>query len=267
MMAEARRTEASELNSIANADATIVLSTYEEKLLREILPSARIHVVPLLFDIPERLAPVSPEGRNNIMFVGTYQHPPNCDAAIYFAREIWPLVRPYLPEARFLVVGSSVTPEISALAGDGVEVLGFVEDLDAVLATCRLTVAPVRYGAGLKGKVASSLMVGVPVVSTPLGVEGTPVRNGVDIMIADDPQSFAEAVIRVYRDPALWRQLSSAGFEFVRREYAIDANVHRVRAVVEGAGVKLPCKHGRGPGKGVVPEIAAAEAAMAHAPR
>jgi O-antigen biosynthesis protein len=268
MLAEARKTEVSELASIAKADATIVLSTYEDQLLRAKLPSARIFVVPLLFDIPERLERSSPDHRYDIMFVGTYQHPPNRDAAIYFAREIWPLVRPQLPEARFLVVGSSVTPDIRALAGNGVEVVGYVEDLDALLASCRLTVAPVRYGAGLKGKVASSLMVGVPVVATSLGVEGTPMTNGVDVMIADDPESFAEAVVRVYRDPDLWQQLATAGFAFVRREYAIDANVHRVRAVVEGAGVTIPPRFSRAAaGHASLPVAMATEGEVEHEPR
>ena len=105
------------------------------------------------------------------MFIGTYQHPPNHDAAIYFVKEIWPKIHRRLPEARFLVVGSSVTPEILALAGDGIEVLGFVEDLDSLMAACRLTVAPLRFGAGLKGKVSSSLLSGVPVVASSIAVE------------------------------------------------------------------------------------------------
>jgi len=240
MLAAARRTEAVELTVVANTDATIVVSTHEEAILRAAVPGARVHVVPLLFDMPERLESTGPDNRYDIMFVGTYQHPPNADAAIYFAREIWPLVRSRLPEARFLVVGSSMTPEVQALAGNGVEVLGFVEDLNATLATCRLTVAPLRFGAGLKGKVASSQLAGVPVVATPIAVEGTSMRHGVEVMIADDPGSFADAVVKVYRDPVLWQQLAAEGFNFVRREYAIDANMDRVRAVLEDAGVTLP---------------------------
>jgi glycosyltransferase involved in cell wall biosynthesis len=228
------------LAAVASTDATIVVSTHEEAILHSLVPDARVHVVPLLFDIPERLETTGPDNRYDIMFVGTYQHPPNPDAAIWFAREIWPLVRPRLPEARFLLVGSSITPEVQALAGNGVEVLGFVEDLNAILATCRLTVAPLRFGAGLKGKVASSQLAGVPVVATPIAVEGTAMRHGVEVMIADDPRSFADAVVKVYQDPVLWRQLATEGFRFVRREYAIDANVDRVRAVLEDAGVTMP---------------------------
>ncbi|MCW3473932.1 glycosyltransferase [Limobrevibacterium gyesilva] len=239
MIAEAEASRSSELASIAKADATIVVSTHEAAIVRAAVPSARVHVVPLLFEMPERLEAGGPDGRQDIMFVGTYQHPPNRDAAIYFAREIWPLVRERLPQARFLVVGSNLTPDVQALAGDGVEVLGFVEDLDAVLATCRVTVAPLRFGAGLKGKVASSLLAGVPVVASSIAVEGTPLRDGVDVVIADAPAAFADAVVRVYEDPVLWRQLAVAGFDFVRREYSIAANVPRLRGVLEDAGMSL----------------------------
>ncbi len=249
MLAAARRTETIELAAVAQTDATIVVSSHEETILRAAVPNARVHVVPLLFDMPEQLEATGPDNRHDIMFVGTYQHPPNADAAIWFAREIWPLLRPRLPEARFLIVGSSMTPEVQALAGDGIEVLGYVEDLDATFASCRLTVAPLRFGAGLKGKVASSQLAGVPVVATPIAVEGTTMRHGVEVMIAEDPKSFAEAVVKVYRDPVLWRQLAIEGFNFVRREYAMDANIDRVRAVLEDAGVTLPVAPGLVPAR------------------
>ena len=240
MLAEAKRNEESELVSVTKADATIVVSKHEQAILRKALPDARVHVLPLLFDIPERLEARTPDHRYDIMFVGTYQHPPNRDAAIYFAREIWPLIRPRVPEARFLIVGSSLTPDIRALAGDGIEVLGFVEDLDAVMATCRLTVAPLRFGAGLKGKVASSMLAGVPVVASTIAIEGMSLRDGVEVMVADSPATFADAVVNVYRDPALWQQLAAAGFDFVRHEYAVDANIGRVLAVLADAGVAIP---------------------------
>ncbi len=238
--AQAEATRASELRSVNAADVTVVVSSHEAEILREAAPDACVHVLPLLFDVPPRPPAPCLAGRRDLMFVGTYQHPPNRDAAIYFAREIWPGLRERLPEGtRFLVVGSSITPEIEALAGNGVDVLGFVDDLDAVLATCRLTVAPLRFGAGLKGKVASSLLAGVPVVATPIAVEGTPLRDGVDVLIADSTEAFAEAVLRLYSDAALWEQLSRAGYDFVRHEYSLETNAPRLLALLRDAGVAI----------------------------
>lgn len=221
----------SELASIAKADATIVVSTYERQIISEKLPNARVHVIPLLRDLPRHLDVPGFASRGDLMFVGTYQHPPNVDAAIYFVTQIWPLIRERLPDARFLVVGSSVTPEIRALAGNGVEVLGFVEDLDGLLARLRLTVAPLRWGAGLKGKVVSSLGAGVPVVATSMAVEGSELEHERDVLVADTPQEFADAVVRLYTDQELWQRLSELGFEYARKEYTIDVNRGRVLAL------------------------------------
>jgi glycosyltransferase involved in cell wall biosynthesis len=239
LFAEAEISRISELASIAKADATIVVSTYEADIVRSALPTARVHVVPLLFDIPDRPGPISLAGRPDIVFVGSYQHSPNRDAAAYFAREVWPRVRQRLPHARFLVVGSGVTPDVRALSGGGVQVLGFVKDLDAVFATCRMSVAPLRFGAGLKGKVASSMLAGLPVVASSIAVEGTPLRDGVEVLVADTPEVFADAVVRVYGDQELRQRMVTAGFDFVRREYSIEANMSRVIGVLEDAGVVM----------------------------
>jgi putative sugar O-methyltransferase len=238
LIAAATRTRASELASIRGSDVTIVLSTYERDLLARELPEARVHVLPLLRDIPAALEAPGPEGRRDILFVGTYQHPPNVDAAIFFARAVWPLLRPRLPGARLLLVGSEVTPEVTALAAeDGVEVLGFVQDLDALMARVRVSVAPLRYGAGLKGKVASALQAGLPTVATTIAAEGMALRDGHDILIADTPEEMAAAVLRLHEDDALWRALAAQGFDFVRREYSLEANENRVLTVLLALGL------------------------------
>jgi len=236
-IAAAARSRQGELASIAAADVTVLLSTYERDMVQRELPQARICVLPLLREIPERLDAPGPQGRRDILFVGTYQHPPNSDAAIYFVREVWPLIRARRPDARFFLVGSAVTPAVSALAGDGVEVLGFVPDLDPLLARVRVAVAPLRYGAGLKGKVASALQSGVPMVATSQAAEGSALRDGEELLIADTPQAMADAVLRLYEDDALWQAIVQRGFEFVRREFSLDANLGRIAAIFSRAGL------------------------------
>ncbi len=221
-----------ELASVNSADSTLVHSTAERDLLARDAPGAKTHLLPLTRAVPATLTAPGPEGRRDIIFIGTYQHPPNADAAIFFAKEVWPLVRWRLPEARFLVVGSAVTPEVSALAGDGVEVVGFVQELGPVLDNMRVSVAPLRYGAGLKGKVATALQAGLPTVATSMAAEGMALEDGRDILLAETAQELADAVVRLYTDDELWRSLAANGFAFARGEFSFEANAKRIAALL-----------------------------------
>jgi putative sugar O-methyltransferase len=239
-LAAAEGTKRTELSMIAACDATIVLSTFERDMLAREGRTGNVHVLPLLRAVPERLEAPGPENRRDVMFVGTYQHPPNEDAAVYFAREIWPLVRPRLPGANFLIVGSSMTPTVAALASDDVKVLGFVPDLDPLLHSARVSVAPLRFGAGLKGKVGTALQAGLPTVASDVAAEGMGLVDGREVLIASDPAAIADAVVRLYQDDDLWRLLAAEGFAFVRREFSIEANAPRVAALLADVGLATP---------------------------
>ena len=237
-LAAAETLRQSELATMKAVDATIVLSRHEQELLTRELPGAAIHVLPMVRDLPATLEVPGFEARRDCLFVGTYQHPPNEDAVIFFVTEVWPLVRARLPDTRFFIVGSSLTPKVEALAGNGVEVLGFVADLDALLARCRLTVAPVRFGAGLKGKLISSLQAGVPSVASSIAAEGFGLADGVETLIADTPAEIADAVIRLHEDRGLWELVSQAGFDFMRRECTMEANVPRITMLLNSLGIR-----------------------------
>ena len=235
-MKAAENSRLTELATVNAVDATIVHSTMEQELLIRAAPGARIQLLPLMRAVPQHLSAPGPEGRRDILFVGTYQHPPNADAATFFAREVWPLVRPRLPDARFLAVGSAVTPQVLALAGDGVDVLGFVRDLEPILNSARMSVAPLRFGAGLKGKVATTLQAGLPTIATSVAAEGVALRDGHDILIADTAQDMADAVVRLYNDDILWDALSRNGFAFARAEFSFEANMKRLAALFADLG-------------------------------
>jgi glycosyltransferase involved in cell wall biosynthesis len=157
-----------------------------------------------------------------MFFVGGYQHPPNVDAAKWFTGEIWPRVRERLPGVEFHLVGSKATDEIRALAGNGVRFQGYVEDLEPWLDDCRLAIAPLRYGAGVKGKVNLSMSRGQPVVATPMAVEGMFARPGQDVMVAETAEEFADAVVRIYTDEELWNRVSISGQENVERYFSVE---------------------------------------------
>jgi GT2 family glycosyltransferase/glycosyltransferase involved in cell wall biosynthesis len=218
---QAEATRDAELDLVRRCDATIVVSPVEQELLGR---EARGHRVEVLSNIHKLVGCRANYGaRKDIWFVGGFQHQPNVDAMQWFVADIWPRVRPSLPEVVFHIVGSKLPPEIAALAGNGVEVHGFVSDLDGFLDGCRLAVAPLRYGAGVKGKVNQSMAHGQPVVATPIAVEGMAIESGVEALVADSAEHFAEAIVQLYRDGELWQRLSDAGLENTRRHFSFEA--------------------------------------------
>lgn len=228
---QAEQTKAIELGSMRLADATIVLSDVEKGVLLNEIPDLTIFTVPLLLDIPGCHSLFS--ARQDILFIGGYEHPPNVDAVIYFAEKIWPRLKLQLPGIKFHVLGSKPPPEIMNLASEDIIIAGYVEKLDHYFDNCRLSVAPLRYGAGIKGKIGTSLSYGVPCVATFVAAEGMCLENGVNILLADDPDAFAEATIRLYQDETLWNQLSSGGLEFVSRHYSLEAGKERLHNILE----------------------------------
>lgn len=219
LMAErAERTRQDELKLIAEADATIVVSPVEKEILAGEVARANVHVVQLV--IPEEPQGPGFEERRDILFIGGYQHTPNAEAVLYFCREILPALRARIPELRFLVLGSRPTPEIQALASEHIQVLGFQKDIAPYFNACRLMVAPLRFGAGIKGKLGTSFSYGLPVVASSIAAEGMYLQHGREVLIADTPQEFADAVLRLYGDPVLWASMADAGRQLVRERFS-----------------------------------------------
>ena len=231
----AARTRALELGTMRKSDATIVLSRAEQEMLSGEVPGVRLFVIPLLREFPGRGAAFGP--RRGMLFIGSYEHLPNVDAVRYFAAAIWPLVRRKLPDVEFLVLGSNPPAEVLALEGNGIHVTGYVEDLVPYFNQCRLSVAPLRYGAGIKGKIATSLGFGVPCVATRIAVEGMGMTDGAEVLVADLPEEFAQAIARLHEDERLWLGLSGRGFDFVERSYALDAGRELMRDMLTQLGV------------------------------
>ena len=163
--------------------------------------------------------------REGLLFVGGFAHPPNADAVLWFAREVFPRIRERLT-VTFYVVGSRVTEEIRALEspGNGIVVKGFVseEELSALYQSCRIVVVPLRYGAGVKGKVVEAVYNGAPVVTTSVGSEGIP-DVGQALVIEDTAEAFAEAVVSLYGDLDRLEALSDAAQDYIRRHFSTEA--------------------------------------------
>lgn len=229
----AQQTRRRELDIIARSDATFVVSEVERELLAREAPQARVDVLSNLHRMGGEGLPF--EQRRDLMFVGGFRHPPNVDAACWFVDEVWPLLRAQEPELQFHCIGGDVPAAVQALAEyPGVIVHGHVPDLTPLLAGVRLTVAPLRYGAGVKGKVNQPMAHGQPVVATACAIEGMHLRPGEDVLVADDAPGFAAAVLRAYHDPVLWQQLASNGRRNIEQHFSLDAGRAVVRQVLLG---------------------------------
>lgn len=218
----AQSTRDKELALVHASDITLVVSPVEKALLEREAPGARVEILSNVHEVFGRRRGFAE--RSGLMFVGGYQHPPNVDAALWFAREILPRVRAELPEVELHLIGSKAPPEVQALGElPGVNFHGFVADLEPFLDGCRLAVAPLRYGAGVKGKVNMSMSYGQPVIATGIAVEGMFAEPGRDVLVAETPEAFAAQILRAYRDPALWLSLSDHGLANVRQHFSFDA--------------------------------------------
>lgn len=210
-----------EFATIQASDLSIVHSTAELALLAPELPDEKISVFPLIMDVQGTQKKFSE--RRDLVFVGGYQHAPNVDAVQYFVQDIMPLLRERLPGVRVRVVGSSPPPVILEMASEDVIIEGFVEDLSPLLDQVRISLAPLRYGAGIKGKIGTALAAGLPVVATSLAAEGMGMVEGEHVLVADGPDDFATAIVRLYEDEALWNKLSKAGIVFADQAWGAEA--------------------------------------------
>jgi O-antigen biosynthesis protein len=214
----AERIRRIELDTITKADCTLVVSNVEADLLANLLPQSMVRVVPFpadVFNVEEDWAE-----RQDIVYLGGFKHPANADAVLYFVQEIWPRITEKLPNVKFVIAGPDAPPEIQNLSSETVVVRGFVKDLGTLFSTAKLLVAPIRYGAGIKGKVITSLGYGVPCIATSIAAEGIGLTHNENVLIADTPSEFVEAVLRVFNTPQIWRSLSSHGVDFIQRNYA-----------------------------------------------
>ncbi|MGH3620529.1 MAG: glycosyltransferase family 4 protein, partial [Sciscionella sp.] len=206
-----------ELGLVRSADVALTVSDSERAVLTAHVPDAEFAVLSNVHI--ERGPAATPSGRTRLLFVGSFDHPPNVDAARWLAEEIMPLVRKRCPEAVLDLVGSNPPAEVLALDGDGVVSHGWVPDLAPLYAAARLSVAPLRFGAGVKGKVGESLGHGVPVVGTPVAFEGTALTEGREVLIGTTAEQIADAVVTALGDDELWQRLSDAGRATIAEQF------------------------------------------------
>jgi GT2 family glycosyltransferase/glycosyltransferase involved in cell wall biosynthesis len=223
-----------ETTAMRAADVTFVVSTYEQAFLADVVPDVDVRVLSNIH------APVvtnpDPKDRADLLFVGNFRHVPNVDAVTWFVSAVLPLVRASVPDVKVRLVGPYAPAEVQALADDGIEVTGQIPDLAPVYARARVVIAPLRFGAGVKGKVAEALEHGVPVVGTAVAVEGMGLRAGREVAVADDPATMAAAIVTLLRDDQEWSRLAGSGQQVLVERFS----AARARAVLDEVFAAAP---------------------------
>jgi GT2 family glycosyltransferase len=234
---QANKSREIELANTEYSDSTIVLSLEELEILRKEKPESRIDHLPLILNEHSNPKLRPNFGGHNIVFIGSFNHNPNADAVVWFANEVLPLIQKQLADIHFHVVGTNPPAKIQSLQSSSITVHGFVEDLESLLHGMQAAVVPLRFGAGMKGKVGSAMRCGLPVITTSIGCEGMPVQSGIHLNIANTADTFAELVVRTLSEEDHWLQLSKKGLQFAKEQWGSQAAYENLRQILQQQGL------------------------------
>ena len=215
-----------EIASILRCDVSLMISEYEMELLQTVfkIDADLLYYLPLLLE-PISISTIqnlpSFEERNNFVFIGNFLHEPNWNAVQYLRETIWPLIKKQLPEAVLQIYGAYPSQKVVQLhqSKQGFYIMGRADDAQEVVRKARVVLAPLRFGAGIKGKLLEAMQCGTPSVTTTIGAEsmcGDLPWNG---FIADDAQVFADKAIELYQDKTLWQKAQENGFRILENRY------------------------------------------------
>ena len=211
-----------EERTLRRFDGVLAVSDTDRDTLTRIYPGAirrPIHVVPTGVDVGYFSAAPSDPNSRRLVFTGSMDWLPNEDAMLFFCREVWPLVQAREPRATLAIVGREPTPSVRRLAGDAVQVTGRVDDVRPFVREAAAYIVPLRIGGGTRLKIFEAMAMGKAVVSTTVGAEGLPVTSGRHVILADEPRSFARAIVRLLRDGTRRRELEAAARQLVAEHH------------------------------------------------
>ena len=266
---------ARELAAVHRCDLTLVCSPVETRLMRDRFGIPASKLAPASFFCESSSSAAAGLGsrhgfasREGFTTIGTFYHPPNVDAVRWLATQVWPLIREALPDATMRVYGAYPTEAVKQLhkPGTGFLVLGFAESVEAAMEDARVLLAPLRFGAGIKGKIVDAWMHGLPVVTTPIGAEG--MRPGKDALWSEseqregeeeqdwggrwrslDAESFARDAVALHEDVVAWERARARGYGLIDELFSAETNLATVRAATEALFVERegPSEDATGP--------------------
>jgi len=217
--------------------ACTVVSEQEAQLIQAAAPGCqRVEVIPNGFDLQGARAVQGNPHPNTLIYCGSFRYFANHDAMLWFAQEVFPIIRAQIPSARLTITGDTAGRDFPAV--EGVQLAGHVQDVRPLVASAWLSVAPLRVGGGTRLKILESFALRTPVVATSKGAEGLSARPGQHLLIADDPVDFAAQVVSLLNDSALRQRLAEQAFHLVEEQYDWAVILPRFLALVESAAAR-----------------------------
>ena len=208
-----------EFKIMHNTNCTWVVSDKEKEFLYNECPKVKTYVIPTIQDCSKIFSACKDE-RCNLIFIAGFNHSPNVDAMKYFINEILPIIVLKMPNIQLDIIGEDLP--ISIKLANNVKYHGPVDDVTSLFRKSRVSIAPLRYGAGVKGKINTSMAHGVPVVATSVAAEGMNIIDNHTALIADSSIEFANAIFRLYESDDLWVKISENGFENLKKYFSIE---------------------------------------------
>ncbi len=214
-----------EIAAIYRCDLTLVISEAELALLQQHyqVPETLLAYCPFWQEGPLPQVPSFAE-RQHFISIGNFRHAPNWDAVLWLKQQLWPSIRAQLPQAELHIYGAYPPPKATALhnAREGFLVKGWAADAQQVMQQARLCLAPLRFGAGLKGKLLDAMQCGTPSVTTPIGAEGMSLKSDWAGAVASEAAAYVSAACQLYQDPHLWQQAQQQGYSILAQRFAED---------------------------------------------
>jgi len=232
-----------EVAALFRSDLNLMTSDVEMQLLSSqfAVPESLLHWCPLMVE-GAACEPGSFDDRAHFLSIGNFRHAPNWDAVLWMKNAIWPLIRQQLPKAQLHIYGSYTPPKATALhnAAQGFHVMNWAEDALQVMAQARVCLAPLRFGAGIKGKLIDAMLCGTPSVTTPIGAEAMSGEHPWPGLIACSAEDIANAAVRLYQDRALWDQAQQAGTTLLQARYQHEQHCASLIKRIEQLRQNLP---------------------------
>lgn len=238
-LAESERYRQLEKKLAQQSDLVWCASGEDKQVMQQLAPDTRIEVVPTIHELREGGKPFA--DREGLLFIGNLAHRPNDDAVLFFMREVYPLLREMLPDVGLDIIGDNPSPAIAAYNSEHARVTGYVPEVDPYLRDARVFIAPLRFGAGIKGKVGEAMAHGIPVVTTSIGAEGFGLTHELDVMIADDPAAFAAAVERLYSEKELWERVAQNSRVRIENYFTPEVVAETINSSIHEVSRKANC--------------------------
>jgi glycosyltransferase involved in cell wall biosynthesis len=227
-----------ELNTYNNADIIITVTDRDREVLLNEAPGLNIITIPNMHTLPQ-LSSMPTKMENSLIFVGTYGHEPNVDSMVYFCKDILPLIKKSIKEVKLRIVGNGDWHVFKKLFPDDVEIIGYVPDMRPYLESSCVSIAPLRFGAGMKGKISEAMSYGLPVVSTSVGIEGMNLTHNENVLVGDTPEEFSRATVRLLNDSELRGKIGANGKVFIEKNYSMDKVAVKINELFDNLDIFL----------------------------